>query len=179
MPIHSSVSPFLPSADLRNTSTRNYPLVIQVAGESRTVWRTAWALDNDLPFGPLSTAFRVCIDCPASLVSPFCLSALPRSRMLITNGGTDSQQSAGLSLNLSSNNPFRNRAASPASPFDEAPLPPRPVSRNPFLDQPPPVRSPDSASNNSDHKSLTAEEIFVSSASFCLAPPLVVLFGRG
>lgn len=51
----------------------------------------------------------------------------------------DSRLSPGLTLNLSSNNPFRNRAASPAalpdgqrSPFD--PLPPRPVSRNPFLD---------------------------------------------
>ncbi|TVY57484.1 Protein PAL1 [Lachnellula suecica] len=44
--------------------------------------------------------------------------------------------SPGLNLNLSSNNPFRNRAASPSSngppsPFD---APPRPVSRNPFLD---------------------------------------------
>lgn len=45
--------------------------------------------------------------------------------------------SPGLQLNLSSNNPFRNRAASPAlsngqrSPLD---APPRPVSRNPFLD---------------------------------------------
>ncbi|PBP22399.1 Pal1 cell morphology protein [Diplocarpon rosae] len=44
--------------------------------------------------------------------------------------------SPGLQFNLSSNNPFRNRAASPAltngqpSPLD----PPRPVSRNPFLD---------------------------------------------
>ncbi|KAK0703488.1 Pal1 cell morphology protein-domain-containing protein [Lasiosphaeria miniovina] len=47
-------------------------------------------------------------------------------------------RSAGLTLNLSSNNPFRNRAvspalaASPASPFDDPP--PRPLSRNPFLD---------------------------------------------
>ncbi|KAI1813161.1 Pal1-domain-containing protein [Poronia punctata] len=47
---------------------------------------------------------------------------------------------AGLTLNLSSNNPFRNRAASPnnlttpplRSPFDDPP--PRPTSRNPFLD---------------------------------------------
>ena len=48
-------------------------------------------------------------------------------------------QSPGLAFNLSSNNPFRNRAASPAptgppSPFDP---PQRPVSRNPFLDAPP------------------------------------------
>ncbi|KAI0201807.1 Pal1-domain-containing protein [Astrocystis sublimbata] len=47
----------------------------------------------------------------------------------------------GLTLNLSSNNPFRNRAASPnslgspslpRSPFEDPP--PRPTSRNPFLD---------------------------------------------
>ncbi|KAL5317457.1 hypothetical protein ACEPPN_014552 [Leptodophora sp. 'Broadleaf-Isolate-01'] len=52
-------------------------------------------------------------------------------------GQADSRMSPGLQLNLSSNNPFRNRAASPAlsngqrSPLD---APPRPVSRNPFLD---------------------------------------------
>jgi len=42
-------------------------------------------------------------------------------------------RASGLSLNLSSNNPFRNRTTSPAqlSPRDP---PPRPVSRNPFLD---------------------------------------------
>ncbi|KAF6827679.1 mucin-1 [Colletotrichum plurivorum] len=59
--------------------------------------------------------------------------------------GHQPSRSTGLTLNLSSNNPFRNRAASPllsgatysnttspASPFDDPP--PRPVSRNPFLD---------------------------------------------
>ncbi|KAH7409407.1 Pal1 cell morphology protein-like protein [Cadophora sp. MPI-SDFR-AT-0126] len=52
-------------------------------------------------------------------------------------GQAESRMSPGLQLNLSSNNPFRNRAASPAlsngqpSPLD---APPRPVSRNPFLD---------------------------------------------
>ncbi|KAL3426556.1 mucin-1 [Phlyctema vagabunda] len=49
----------------------------------------------------------------------------------------DARLSPGLSLNLSSNNPFRNRAASPAlSTNSHSPLdaPPRPVSRNPFLD---------------------------------------------
>lgn len=78
---------------------------------------------------------------------------------------------AGLTLNLSSNNPFRNRAPSPASldifvdskpasPFDDPP--PRPLSRNPFIDQaPPPVRSPGVMSSHSDSKSLSAEEIFV------------------
>ncbi|KAK0628583.1 Pal1 cell morphology protein-domain-containing protein [Bombardia bombarda] len=50
----------------------------------------------------------------------------------------DQQSSAGLTLNLSSNNPFRNRGAvspglqSPPSPFDDPS--PRPISRNPFLD---------------------------------------------
>ncbi|CAM1502251.1 Fc.00g042350.m01.CDS01 [Cosmosporella sp. VM-42] len=81
------------------------------------------------------------------------------------------QPSADL-LNLSSNNPFRNRAASPspasvdllglnkpASPFDDPP--PRPLSRNPFLDQAPPLRSPGVMSTQSDKtKSLSAEEIF-------------------
>lgn len=57
---------------------------------------------------------------------------------LIQPGQADSRPSSGLTPNLSSNNPFRNRAASPAvlsdgqrSPFDP---PPRPQSRNPFLD---------------------------------------------
>ncbi|EHA46219.1 hypothetical protein MGG_02779 [Pyricularia oryzae 70-15] len=82
------------------------------------------------------------------------------------------QRSAGLSLNLSSNNPFRNRAASPnnlpqspASPFDDPP--PRPVSRNPFLDPSnkpiqlqQPLLSPDSMASKSDRMSPTAEEIF-------------------
>ncbi|KND89842.1 Protein PAL1 [Tolypocladium ophioglossoides CBS 100239] len=78
-------------------------------------------------------------------------------------------QSAGLSLNLSSNNPFRNRAASPSSidaafaspssPFDDPP--PRPLSRNPFLDQAaPPAKSPGAMLSHSNSKSLSAEEIF-------------------
>jgi len=52
----------------------------------------------------------------------------------------DSRPSLGLTLNLSSNNPFRNRAASPisagVSPGSYSPRepPPRPVSRNPFLE---------------------------------------------
>lgn len=62
----------------------------------------------------------------------------------------DRGPSPGLSVNLSSNNPFRNRAASPANNIP-SPLPSpglgmnfeRPTSRNPFLDasesQPPPV----------------------------------------
>jgi hypothetical protein len=72
----------------------------------------------------------------------------------------DSGPSPGLTLNLSSNNPFRNRAASPSlsdgqrSPFDP---PPRPISRNPFLDMSstitfpqPPVGSPDKMSFPTD-----------------------------
>ena len=58
---------------------------------------------------------------------------------------TDSRREAspGLTVNLSSNNPFRNRAASPlpsplTTTFDNIPstAPERPLSRNPFLDQP-------------------------------------------
>lgn len=57
---------------------------------------------------------------------------------------TDSRREAspGLTANFSSNNPFRNRAASPlpspvTTTFDNIPstAPERPVSRNPFLDQ--------------------------------------------
>ncbi|KAM3449618.1 hypothetical protein MY3296_006770 [Beauveria thailandica] len=75
-----------------------------------------------------------------------------------------------LSANLLSNNPFRNRAASPSnaetaaaslshSPFDD-PAPHRPLSRNPFLDQPPVVRSPGVVSTHSGSQSLSAEDIF-------------------
>ncbi|KAG5979092.1 hypothetical protein E4U55_005575, partial [Claviceps digitariae] len=79
--------------------------------------------------------------------------------------------SPGLSVNLSSNNPFRNRAASPAgldpayaspttSPFDDPASRQRPVSRNPFLDNPSqPLESPGFISRP-EHQSLTAEEIF-------------------
>lgn len=72
--------------------------------------------------------------------------------------------SSGLSGNLSSNNPFRNRAASPASldaayaspttsPFDDSAGRQRPVSRNPFLDSPSQPLKP-------EHQSLSAEDIF-------------------
>ncbi|KAI0013788.1 Pal1-domain-containing protein [Xylariaceae sp. FL0662B] len=86
---------------------------------------------------------------------------------------TTNGPSAGLTLNLSSNNPFRNRASSPNSfspppphsPFDDPP--PRPTSRNPFLDpgnQPDAnfVTSPDKMASSRDRKSPTAEELFVS-----------------
>ncbi|KAH6651874.1 Pal1 cell morphology protein-domain-containing protein, partial [Truncatella angustata] len=96
--------------------------------------------------------------------------------------GQSSGRSAGLTLNLSSNNPFRNRAASPNSglspnsfpppsphsPFDDPPSAQqqRPVSRNPFFDpsdtsQTQRVQSPASmASANENRKSPTAEELF-------------------
>ncbi|EME50237.1 hypothetical protein DOTSEDRAFT_68944 [Dothistroma septosporum NZE10] len=56
-----------------------------------------------------------------------------------TAPGIERQRSPiGLTLNLSSNNPFRNRATSPSplnSPFSESPSKQlRPMSRNPFLD---------------------------------------------
>ena len=91
--------------------------------------------------------------------------------------GALESRSAGLTLNLSSNNPFRNRAVSPGfssglnSPLDP---PPRPVSRNPFLDAsptniPPPIGSPDKMSFATDattapRPALTgnAAELFVS-----------------
>ncbi|PHH83931.1 hypothetical protein CDD83_2769 [Cordyceps sp. RAO-2017] len=71
------------------------------------------------------------------------------------------------SPNLSSNNPFRNRTASPpssdaafvspASPFEDPPR--RPQSRNPFF-EPPPVKSPPAMASHGNSKSLSAEEIF-------------------
>lgn len=43
-------------------------------------------------------------------------------------------QSSSLGANLASNNPFRNRAVSPLNQHPRGEAPPRPVSRNPFLD---------------------------------------------
>ncbi|RDW80184.1 hypothetical protein BP6252_04822 [Coleophoma cylindrospora] len=67
----------------------------------------------------------------------------------------ESRLSPGLSLNLSSNNPFRNRAASPAlssTSNQRSPLeaPPRPVSRNPFLDATPVNQLPQSTFGSPD-----------------------------
>ncbi|KAI1181094.1 Pal1 cell morphology protein-domain-containing protein [Nemania sp. FL0916] len=91
-----------------------------------------------------------------------------------TQGATNGP-SAGLSLNLSSNNPFRNRAASPnslASPPPRSPFedpPPRPTSRNPFLD---PdfnssrlVTSPEKMAQRKPVQSPTAEDLFDSITS--------------
>ncbi|KAK2048434.1 Pal1-domain-containing protein [Colletotrichum somersetense] len=96
-----------------------------------------------------------------------------------TQPGHQSSRSAGagLTLNLSSNNPFRNRAASPllsgatysnttspASPFDDPPF--RPVSRNPFLDpsysssQPNLIGVGNMAPTLDPKASPTAEELF-------------------
>ncbi|OJD15766.1 hypothetical protein AJ78_04023 [Emergomyces pasteurianus Ep9510] len=52
----------------------------------------------------------------------------------------DRQPSPRLTVNLGSNNPFRNRASSPAIASPTGPIPrQRPVSRNPFLDDPEPA----------------------------------------
>ncbi|KAI1504972.1 Pal1 cell morphology protein-domain-containing protein [Biscogniauxia marginata] len=83
-------------------------------------------------------------------------------------------RSPGLTLNLSSNNPFRNRAASPSSfsppprsPFDDPP--PRPTSNNPFLDPSNDNLSrsltltlPDKMASPKDKKTPTAEDLFES-----------------
>ncbi|KAF7560886.1 hypothetical protein G7046_g3274 [Stylonectria norvegica] len=128
--------------------------------------------------GPVLPAWRLsCFILVHQLSSYACMRPSPRSfvwppadRYPRAGHSTGpGQSSAGLTINLSSNNPFRNRAPSPAnadallppkpdSPFDDPPA--RPLSRNPFLDAPPPVRSPSAMSNQSDHKSLSAEQIF-------------------
>lgn len=69
----------------------------------------------------------------------------PSANDLTTTTDSRGEPSPGLTANLPSNNPFRNRAASPAnslpSPvttsFNNIPntAPERPISRNPFLDQ--------------------------------------------
>ncbi|KAI1300455.1 Pal1 cell morphology protein-domain-containing protein [Xylaria venustula] len=86
--------------------------------------------------------------------------------------GATNGPSAGLTLNLSSNNPFRNRAASPnslASPPPRSPFedpPPRPTSKNPFLDpdfNPPAsqlVTSPEKMTESKATRSPTADELF-------------------
>ncbi|KAG7120819.1 Protein PAL1 like protein [Verticillium longisporum] len=105
------------------------------------------------------------------------MSSLPT---FSTQPGSQPSRSAGLTLNLSSNNPFRNRAASPAgalnkspsltptatSPFDDPNPPPRPVSRNPFLDpnysssQPNLIDLTDMSTKFDSKASPTAEELF-------------------
>lgn len=82
-------------------------------------------------------------------------------------------RASGLTLNLSSNNPFRNRAISPAlpSPFDDPP--PRPVSRNPFLDPAIATRaslqnirsSADTMASTDNKASPTADDLFVRAES--------------
>jgi hypothetical protein len=96
--------------------------------------------------------------------------------------GRSPGESPGLTLDLGSKNPFRNRTTSPSneyfgstlssptptSPFDDPILSERPLSTNPFLDpvlakQSEPLVSPLGAmSTQSDKRaSPTAEELFV------------------
>jgi hypothetical protein len=58
-----------------------------------------------------------------------CLSCMS---LKLTEQLVSTARSPGLTINLSSNNPFRNRATSPT--LSPQLVPPRPVSRNPFLD---------------------------------------------
>lgn len=100
--------------------------------------------------------------------------------MAPTQTGSAPGKSPGLTLNLSSNNPFRNRATSPSpsaisstlsppatSPFDDPnPRQQRPVSRNPFLDpnysssQPNLIDTSDMSVKFESKASPTAEELF-------------------
>lgn len=104
---------------------------------------------------------------PASSQAPgLAFNAAGNGTAASNNNNTDS---------LASNNPFRNyRATSPGlidvssfpttptSPFDDPMPSQRPLSRNPFLDQPPAPRPADAAAAGGPKtQSLTAEEIFV------------------
>lgn len=101
---------------------------------------------------------------------------------VLINAGRSPGKSPGLTLDLGSKNPFRNRTTSPAndhlgstlsspaptSPFDDPIRSGRPLSTNPFLDpvlskQSEPLVSPPGAmSTQSDKRaSPTAEELFV------------------
>lgn len=60
-------------------------------------------------------------------------------------GELDGQISPPLAVNLGSNNPFRNRALSPAGSATSGSRPPRPTSTNPFLDDTDSLSSPRSA----------------------------------
>ncbi|KFY45782.1 hypothetical protein V494_00769 [Pseudogymnoascus sp. VKM F-4513 (FW-928)] len=57
--------------------------------------------------------------------------------MAFAQPGGEDAKGAGLSLSLPSNNPFRNRTTSPVASGQLSPMepPPRPLSRNPFLDE--------------------------------------------
>ena len=74
--------------------------------------------------------------------SPKQTTLRPSADTLVSTTDSRREASPGLTANFSSNNPFRNRAASPlpspvTTTFDNIPstAPERPVSRNPFLDQ--------------------------------------------
>lgn len=112
--------------------------------------------------------------CPSLAYWPAPLRS-PADLIFVSHVGQQpAAQATGLSIHLSSNNPFRNRAASPssidaalaappASPFDDPPPPPRPLSRNPFLDHPhaPLRRASDIMLTRANTNSLSAEDIFV------------------
>jgi hypothetical protein len=89
------------------------------------------------------------------------------TELLVSTGS----RSPGLSLNFSSNNPFRNRTASPTlrSPGE---APPRPISRNPFLVAP---ISPTMTTENAVPAPLTgnAAELFVRHARISITPYLL------
>ncbi|KAH2787928.1 hypothetical protein KXW38_004164 [Aspergillus fumigatus] len=63
----------------------------------------------------------------------------------VSLGPADGQISPRLAVNLGSNNPFRNRALSPAGSATSGSRPPRPTSTNPFLDDTDSLSSPRSA----------------------------------
>ena len=74
--------------------------------------------------------------------SPKQSSLRPSANPQVSTSDSRREASPGLTANFSSNNPFRNRAASPlpspvTTTFDNIPstAPERPISRNPFLDQ--------------------------------------------
>lgn len=66
--------------------------------------------------------------CQRSQTNHFICMNPKANEQLVSTG----PRSPGLTINLSSNNPFRNRTASPT--LSPQYPPPRPVSRNPFLD---------------------------------------------
>lgn len=96
--------------------------------------------------------------------SPIGQQPASQAPVLAINGGSNDNNN---SDSLASNNPFRNyRTASPSfpttptSPFDDPMPSQRPLSRNPFLDQPLAPRPADVAAAVKT-QSLTAEDIFV------------------
>lgn len=141
------------------------------------LWRLGISHPFALPLSLLCHVKEIAVSCPYHRRHSHACCRWPRSPFparLITDlpGAHLDQPSPGLLLNLPSNNPFRNRAVSPAlsqspvSPFDDPP--PRPLSRNPFLDPAitsrasfSNIRSTSEAMSFDKRPSLTADEIFV------------------